>query len=79
MVISVWGIVMFFLLGIFFQIKSPALRDDINPVNETREAVFQAYDETANNCYIAGALYIGVLLFAGWQMAVNNSRQYQIA
>ena len=41
--------------------------------------VFKAYEETAQNCYIAGAMYVGVLLFAGWQMAVNNSRQYQIA
>merc|ERR1712110_486589 len=86
-VIAVWGIVMFFMLGIFFQIKSPALREDVTVKNAsgniienpTKDEVYQAYEETAQNCYIAGAMYAGVLFFAGWQMAVNNSRQYQIA
>ena len=48
-------------------------------MDDTKAAVDQAYEDTAQTCYVAGAIYVGVLVFAGWQMAVNNSRQYQIA
>ena len=47
--------------------------------NDTREAVWEAYNETAQDCYIAGAMYVAVLIFAGWQMAVNSNNQYQVA
>ena len=29
--ISAWGIIMFLLLGAFFHVESPALREDISP------------------------------------------------
>ena len=51
----------------------------IHILEEDQESVFAAYDNAATNCFIAGGIYVGVLLFSGWQMAVNNSRQYQIA
>lgn len=101
---------MFLLLGAFFHVESPALREDISPSkfitqlihfvvdwndkflfqfetrkdgwfveDDTREAVSEAYSNTAINCYITGAIYAGTLVFAGWQVAVNNSRTYQMA
>jgi len=77
--ISAWGIIMFLLLGAFFHVESPALREDISPKDDSREAVSEAYSNTAINCYITGAIYAGTLVFAGWQVAVNNSRTYQMA
>jgi len=40
LVVSVWGIAMFFLLGIFFQIKSPALREDVSVTVPEGKSIF---------------------------------------
>lgn len=79
LLVSVWGVIMFLLLGAFFHVKSPALREDIN-VNKTatKEEIYAAYDTSAYNCYITAAMYAVVIVFSGWQVAVNNSRSYQM-
>ena len=61
---------MFLLLGAFFHVKSPALREDINVNSKyiffsislpnliletaTKEEIYAAYDTSAYNCYITG-------------------------
>ena len=42
--VAVWGVIMFILMGVFFQIKSPALRDDISP------GEYEVYLKMAQNC-----------------------------
>merc|ERR1712062_869229 len=64
MLVSAWGIVMFILLGIFFHIKSPALRDDISPASDSQKDVYDAYDNSA--------YYVATLLFSMWQVGVNR-------
>jgi len=63
---------MFILMGVFFQIKSPALRDDISPVSDSKEDVFAAYESSAYNCYITAGIYAAVVAFSGWQVMVNS-------
>merc|ERR1711935_224513 len=78
LVVSAWGVVMFLLLGSFYHVKSPALRDDIVPANSTKEAVWAAYEANAYNCYITAAIYAGTLVFSVFQVYVNNNRSYQM-
>jgi len=78
LVVSAWGVVMFLLLGAFYHVKSPALRDDIVPANSTKEAVWAAYEANAYNCYITAAIYAGTLVFSVFQVYVNNNRSYQM-
>ena len=40
--VAVWGVLMFILMGVFFQIKSPALRDDISPGKRSMEVLFDS-------------------------------------
>ena len=62
---------MFLLLGAFFHVKSPALREDINVNSKyiysislpnliletaTKEEIYAAYDTSAYNCYITGKI-----------------------
>jgi len=74
---------MFLLLGAFFHVKSPALRDDISPELDengevTKDSIMKAYETSAYNCYITAGMYAGTLVFSIWQVAVNNSRSYQM-
>merc|ERR1712106_1307934 len=78
LVVSAWGVVMFLLLGAFYHVKSPALRDDIVPANSTKVAVWAAYEANAYNCYITAAIYAGTLVFSVFQVYVNNNRSYQM-
>merc|ERR1711962_266382 len=70
--VAVWGVIMFILMGVFFQIKAPALRDDISPVSDSKEDVYAAYESSAYNCYITAGIYAAVVAFSGWQVMVNQ-------
>ena len=79
-VISVWGMVQFMFMGIFFFTEAAPLLDDfeIEPY-AGNEAVFQAnlknaYSQRAYNCWIAAFFYVGLLVFAGSQFLTNQKR-----
>ncbi|XP_028409050.1 ribonuclease kappa-B-like isoform X2 [Dendronephthya gigantea] len=63
-VLSIWGIILLVFLGIFFQIKSVALREDISE--------FGDYKKTSRNCFIAAGLYLVTLAIAGHQKWSNQ-------
>ncbi|XP_073230666.1 ribonuclease kappa-B-like isoform X2 [Porites lutea] len=66
--ISIWGIVMLLLLGVFFSVRSVALIDDIpSGLGET-----QGYKSSAKNCFIAAGVYGVTLLLAVHQKWVNS-------
>ena len=59
--------------------------------NDTKEALMEAYNTNAYNCYITGtlpflpnanqfvaAIYAGTLVFSVFQVYVNNNRSYQM-
>lgn len=77
-VISVWGIIQFILLGIFFFVESAPLLDDFEFKHDD-EALFEknlkdAYHQRAYNCWIAAFLYVALLIFAGSQFLTNIKR-----
>ncbi|CAF2412746.1 unnamed protein product [Rotaria sp. Silwood2] len=77
-IISVWGIIQFILLGIFFFIQAAPLIDDFefDDKNATDIKVFEeglktAFHQRAYNCWIAAFLYVGLLVFAGIQFKTH--------
>jgi ribonuclease kappa len=76
-VISVWGVIQLFLLGIFFFIEAAPLLEDIEfEKNATDINVFnanmkEAYHQRAYNCWIAAILYVALLVFSGYQFRTH--------
>lgn len=55
---------MLLFLGIFFQVKSVALREDVDGP--------QDYTKTSRNCFVAAGLYLVTLVIAGHQKWANQ-------
>ncbi len=77
-VISVWGIIQFLLMGIFFFVEASPLLDDFEfdgknatDINVFESELKKAFHQRAYNCWIAAFLYIGLLVFAGAQFITN--------
>ncbi|XP_057304809.1 ribonuclease kappa-B-like [Hydractinia symbiolongicarpus] len=65
-VLSIWGIIMLILMGVFFRIESVSLLEDV-PSGPN------GYNEASKNCFIAAGLYGLVFLFSGYQkIAINR-------
>ncbi|OWF51915.1 Ribonuclease kappa [Mizuhopecten yessoensis] len=85
-VVSIWGIIMLALLGVFFQIHSPALFEDI-PVDEiewkrlnySMEYVHEKYEQTALNCFIAAGIYILFFFFSCCQQRMHARASYELS
>lgn len=79
-VISVWGIVQFLLMGIFFFVQAAPLLDDFEfDHNQPNELIFKeklndAYNQRAYNCWIAAFFYVGLLVFSGSQFMTNQKQ-----
>ena len=79
-IISVWGIVQFLFLGIFFFIEAAPLLNDFDINNEIKDTksfeinLKHAYQQRAYNCWIAAFLYVGLLVFAGSQFMTNQKQ-----
>ncbi|BFZ05060.1 hypothetical protein BsWGS_08099 [Bradybaena similaris] len=84
MLLSIWGIVMLTLMGIFFKIRSPALFEDIS-TSQTEWAVYnfsvefvqEKYDVSAINCWIAAGLYVILFLFSFVQQKLNSHQVFE--
>ena len=78
-VISVWGIVQFILMGIFFFVEAAPLLDDFDFDADANNDIFRttlknAYSQRAYNCWVAAFLYVGLLVFAGSQFLTNQKQ-----
>ena len=40
--------------------------------------MFEMYDQTGKNCFIAAGLYVLILFFSLWQMRVNDRMQVYV-
>jgi ribonuclease kappa len=81
MVLSVWGVVMLLLLGVFLKIYSPAFVEDLSiDENEWQEKgedyIKEVYTQASLNCFIAAALYVGVFVFSLIQHRLNLRATY---
>ncbi|UJR27345.1 hypothetical protein I4U23_008638 [Adineta vaga] len=79
-IISVWGIVQFLLMGVFFYMEAAPLLEDFEFDHNTsntkvfKENLSNAYNQRAHNCWIAAFLYVGLLVIAGSQFMTNQKQ-----
>ncbi|GAB1601354.1 ribonuclease kappa-like [Argonauta hians] len=83
-VISVWGIVMLSLMGVFLHIRSPAFFEDL-PLSVWKseqyqvESINKLYSQASVNCFIAAGLYVAVLIFSVIQQRQNARASYVLS
>ncbi|KAL5006298.1 hypothetical protein ScPMuIL_015104 [Solemya velum] len=74
------------LLGVFFQIHSPALFTDIpldadewKTKNYSMTYVHEKYEQTALNCFIAAGMYVLLFIFSFVQQRMNSRNNYEMS
>ncbi|XP_071955674.1 ribonuclease kappa-B-like [Antedon mediterranea] len=83
LILSVWGVVMLLLLGIFFEMNAVTFIEDVKvDLNDTedltKEKLEEAYHKVAVNCFIAAALYVLTFFASAHQFYSNRKPQYQV-
>lgn len=80
-IISVWGIIQFILLGIFFFVEAAPLLDSFEfdnknstNIDDFNDDLKKAFHQRAYNCWIAAFLYVGLLVFSGYQFRVHLTK-----
>ncbi|XP_064476759.1 ribonuclease kappa-B-like [Ornithodoros turicata] len=80
-VLSVWGIVMLVIMGVFLFTHSVAFAEDLNieakgDRGEFITEVNRQYTQAAYNCWIAACLYLVTLVVSVQQIYVNRRANY---
>nr|XP_043878644.1 ribonuclease kappa-A-like isoform X2 [Solea senegalensis] len=82
LVLSVWGVIMLSLLGIFFTTHSavliedvPVKKEDIHQDANPPHRIYDLYNKVGNNCFIAAAIYLVVGAFSCCQMRLNKQKE----
>uniref|UniRef100_A0A8C8S6U3 Ribonuclease K n=1 Tax=Pelusios castaneus TaxID=367368 RepID=A0A8C8S6U3_9SAUR len=83
-VLSVWGVIMLILLGIFFNVHSAVLIEDV-PFTEADfhnaqgpEKIYRLYEQVSYNCFIAAGLYLLLGGFSFCQVRLNKRKEYMV-
>ncbi|XP_041034643.1 ribonuclease kappa-A [Cetorhinus maximus] len=83
-VLSIWGVIMLALLGIFFNIHSAVLIEDV-PFTEADfkdtkppERIHRLYEQVSYNCFIAAGIYIVLGGFSFCQIRLNKRKEYLV-
>merc|ERR1712150_191690 len=66
-VLSIWGIIMLILMGVFFRIEAVALLEDLPPPIDANDSIENRYKAASMNCFVAAGLYFVVFLFTSYQ------------
>ena len=78
-VLSAWGVVFMFFLGVAFWLRSPALIEDLElpeePVSD--DDIFEAYKAAGTNCILTALAYV-LTIFWGWRRKKIIFRQKNI-
>lgn len=81
-VLSVWGVVMLALLGIFFNMHSAVLIEDVpyteDDFKDGPERLYRLYEQVGYNCFIAAALYLLLGAFALCQLRLHKRKEYLV-
>ena len=86
LLLSVWGVVMLVLMGIFLKVRSPAFVEDL-PIKMadweesgySPKYIENMYDQVAINCFIAAGLYGGTLVISAVMWKVNQRNDYTMS
>uniref|UniRef100_A0A3B4WKX7 Ribonuclease, RNase K b n=3 Tax=Seriola TaxID=8160 RepID=A0A3B4WKX7_SERLL len=84
-VISIWGVIMLAMLGIFFSAKSavliedvPFTEDDIRNDKNPPQNIYSLYNQVGINCFIAAAIYVAVGAVSLCQVRLNKRQEYMV-
>ncbi|CAL8240441.1 unnamed protein product [Merluccius merluccius] len=84
-VMSIWGVIMLALLGVFFRTHSAVLLEDVPLTEEDIIGdpnpplkVYGIFNQVASNCFIAAAIYLVVGLFSFCQIKLNKRKEYLV-
>ncbi|XP_034532462.1 ribonuclease kappa-A-like [Notolabrus celidotus] len=84
-VLSLWGVIMLSMLGIFFITHSAVLIEDVpfseeDMKNDTTppKRIYELYDKVGYNCLIAAAVYVFFGAFSCCQMRLNKQKDYMV-
>ncbi|XP_053115544.1 ribonuclease kappa [Hemicordylus capensis] len=81
-VLSVWGVIMLVLLGIFFNVHSAVLIEDVPALEEDfkngPEKIYALYEKVSYNCFIAAGLYVLLGGFSFCQVRLNKRKEYMV-
>ncbi|XP_046872909.1 ribonuclease kappa-A-like [Hypomesus transpacificus] len=84
-VISIWGVVMLAMLGIFFSTHSAVLIEDV-PLTEADfkddqnppQNIYRLYNQVGYNCFIAAGFYVLVGALSLCQVKLNRRKEYMV-
>ncbi|XP_003340374.1 ribonuclease kappa [Monodelphis domestica] len=82
-VLSVWAVIMLVILGIFFNLHTAGLFEDL-PFEEddfsqdNPEKIFALFESVSYNCFIAAGLYALVGGFSFCQVRLNKRKEYMV-
>ncbi|CAN7941919.1 ribonuclease kappa-B [Ixodes scapularis] len=82
-ILSVWGIIMLVILGIFLFTHSVAFAEDLAideklPKIEFLTEINRKYTQAAYNCWIAACLYVVTLAVSVHQIYMNRRCNYSV-
>lgn len=85
LVLSIWGVIMLALLGIFFTTHSAVLIEDV-PLTEADlhsqdtppQSVYKLYNQVGYNCFIAAVIYVGIGFLSFCQVRLNKRKEYLV-
>lgn len=75
------------LLGVFYKIHSVALFEDIpltaeewsHTHNYSMPVIYEKFDQTAYNCFIAAGIYVLFFFFSCCQQRMNSKASYEMS
>ncbi|XP_062993576.1 ribonuclease kappa [Elgaria multicarinata webbii] len=81
-VLSAWGVIMLVLLGIFFNVHSAVLIEDVPTTDEDFQGgpdkIYALYNQVSYNCFIAAGLYVLLGFFSFCQVRLNKRKEYMV-
>ncbi|KAJ8416789.1 hypothetical protein AAFF_G00326670 [Aldrovandia affinis] len=84
-VISIWGVIMLAMLGIFFSTHSAVLIEDVPFTEEDMhngkdplQTIYGLYNQVGYNCFIAAAIYVVVGGVSLCQVRLNKRNEYMV-
>ncbi|TSL34623.1 Ribonuclease kappa-A [Bagarius yarrelli] len=85
LVLSMWGVIMLAMLGIFFTIHSAVLIEDVPLKEEDHQDLqnplqnaYAAYNQVGYNCFIAAGIYVVIGFVSFIQVRLNKRNEYLV-
>ncbi|XP_007091693.3 ribonuclease kappa [Panthera tigris] len=81
-VLSAWGVIMLIMLGIFFNVHSAVLIEDVpfteKDFEKDPQKIYDLYERVSYNCFIAAGLYLLLGGFSFCQVRLNKRKEYMV-